>query len=69
MSILRPGFSRAIRIYWQILNDVKVAQSYLTLYSPKDCSPPGSSVLGILQAKILELVAISFAKGSSQSKD
>ena len=36
---------------------------------PLDCSPPGSSVLGILQARILEWVAISFSRGSSQPKD
>ena len=34
-----------------------------------DCSPPGSSVHGILQAKILEWVTISFSRGSSHSKD
>ena len=37
---------------------VLVAQSCLTLCNPVDCSPPGSSVLGILQARILERVAI-----------
>ena len=31
-----------------------------------DCSPPGSSVRGILQARILEWVAISFSRGPSQ---
>ena len=36
---------------------------------PIDCSLPGSSVLGIPQARILEWVAISFSKGSSQPKD
>ena len=34
-----------------------------------DCSPPGSSVHGILQAKILEWVAIFFSRGSSQRRD
>ena len=33
---------------------------------PVNCSPPGSSVLGISQARILEWVAISFSRGSSQ---
>ena len=33
--------------------------------NPMDCSPPGSSVNGILQARILEGVAISFSRGSS----
>ena len=37
---------------------VKVAQSCLTLCNPMDCSPPGSIVHGILQARILEWVAI-----------
>ena len=36
---------------------------------PMDCSPPGSSVHGSLQARILEWVAISFSRGSSQSRD
>ena len=35
-------------------------------YNPMDCSPPGSSVHGIFQARILEWVAISFSRGSSQ---
>jgi len=34
-----------------------------------DCSPPGSSVHGILQARILEWVAISFFRGSSRPRD
>ena len=46
-----------------------VAQSCLTLCDPMDCSPPGSSAHGILQARILELIAISFSKGSSISRD
>ena len=41
----------------------EVAQSCLTLCDPVDRSPPGSSVHGILQARILEWVAISFSKG------
>ena len=36
---------------------------------PMDCSPPVSSVLGILQARILEWVAISFSRGSSWPRD
>ena len=45
------------------------AQSCPTLCNPKDCSPPGSSVHGILQARILEWVAISFSRGSSYLRD
>ena len=39
-----------------------VAQSCLTLCDARDCSPPGSSVHGIPQARILEPVAISYSK-------
>ena len=42
-----------------------VAKSCPTLCHPMDCSPPGSAVHGILQARILEWVAISFSRGSS----
>ena len=44
------------------------AQSCPTLCDPTDCSPPGSSVCGILQARILEWVAISFSRGSSRPR-
>ena len=47
----------------------KVAQSCPTLCNPVDCSLPGSSVHGILQARILEWVAISFSRGSSWLRD
>ena len=46
-----------------------VAQSCPTLRDPMDCSPPGSSVYGIFQARTVELVAISFSRGSSQPRD
>ena len=45
-----------------------VAKSYLTLCNHMDCSPPGSSVHWILQARILEWVAISFSSGSSRPR-
>ena len=44
-------------------------QSCLTLCDPVDCSQPGSSVHGILQARILKRVAISSSRGSSQARD
>ena len=44
---------------------VKSLQSCQTLCDPMDCSPPGSSVHGILQARILGWVAIPFSRGSS----
>ena len=46
-----------------------VAQSCLTLCDPMDFRPPGFSVLGILQARILEWVATSFSRGSFQPRD
>ena len=45
------------------------AQSCLSLCDPIDCSPPGSSVLGILQARRQEWVTISFSRGSFQLRD
>ena len=45
------------------------AQSCRTLCDPVDCSPPGSSVRGISQARTLEWVAISSSRGSSQPRD
>ena len=46
-----------------------VVQSCLTLCNPIDYNPPGCSVPGILQARILEWVAIPFSRGSSQPRD
>ena len=43
---------------------VLVTQSRPNLCEPMDCCPPGSSVHGILQARILEWVAIAFSRGS-----
>ena len=48
---------------------VLVAQSCPTLRDPMDCSPPGSSVHGIPQARILERVAIPFSRGFPQTRD
>ena len=47
----------------------KSLQSCPTLCDPIDGSPPGSSVPGIFQARILEWVAISYSRGSSQPRD
>ena len=54
------------RVIGKLLNiDCKVAQSC----DPMDCSPSGSSVHGIFQARILEWVAISLFRGSSWPRD
>ena len=48
---------------------VLVTQLWPTLCNPTDCSPPGSSVHRILQARILEWVAISLSRESSRPRD
>ena len=48
---------------------VKISQSCPTLCNPMDCSLPGFSLRGILQARVLQWVAISFFRGSSQPRD
>ena len=50
-------------------NVCSVTQSRLTLCDSMDCSPPGSSVHGIFQARILRRVAIFFSQGSSRPKE
>ena len=50
-------------------SESEVAQLCPTLCDPMDCSPPGSSIHGILQARVLEWVAISFSRGSSQPRN
>ena len=53
--------------HWKV--KVKVAQLCPTLCDPMDCSHPGFSVYGILQAGILEWVAVFFSRGSARSRD
>ena len=50
-------------------SEVKVAQLCPTLWDPMDCSLPGSYIHGILQATILEWVAMPPSGGSSQPRD
>ena len=72
--LLRPcGFSR--QEHWSGLpfpspmhaSENEVTQSCPTLCDPMDCSPPGSSVCGILQARVLEWGAIAFSIVGTQS--
>ena len=49
--------------YYSVKVKVLIAQSCLTLCDPLDCRLPGSSVHAILQARILEWVAIPFSRG------
>ena len=53
----------------QTYKHAKLLQSCPTLCDPMDCSLPGSSVHGILQARILEWVAIPISRGSSLPRD
>ena len=62
----------SILIWWDfepLLTLCLVTQSCLTLSDPMDCSPPGSSVHGILQSRILEWVAMPSSRESSQPRD
>ena len=48
----------------QVKSETEVAQSCPTLCNPMDCSPPGSSIHGILQARVLEWGAIAFSENN-----
>ena len=75
--MLLPPFKADSNILWWLLRwmlvkrkmKVLAAQLCPTLCDPVDCNPPGSFVHRILQAMILERVAISFSRGSSQPRD
>ena len=74
MLIFQPGDSswkvEAGRLVWrQIVCVGDSAVYYCYSHESLDCSPPVSSVHGILQARILEWVAISFSRGSSRPRD
>ena len=58
-----------LRIYEFMHLACVCSQSYPTLRNPMDCSQSGFLVHGIFQARILEWVAISSSKESSQSRD
>ena len=63
-------FSQAFLLcLWKAVEHAKSVQSCLTLCDPMDCSPPGSSVHVISQARILEWVAISFSRRSFCPRD
>ena len=58
----------SLRVFHKV-DDGRVAKLCLALCNPMECSPPGSSVHGTLQARIQEWVAISSSRGSSQLRD
>ena len=49
----------------KVKSESEVAQSFPTLSNPMDCSLPGSSIHGILQARVLQWVAIAFSEVQS----
>ena len=63
------AFTKAILKSGDVYVYVLVAQLSLTLCDPMDCSPPDSSVHGILQARILEWVAFLFSRWSLRPRD
>ena len=67
-KIINSTFQTMTFEFFNVKVKVLVAQSCPTLCDPMDCSPSSSSVHGILQARILEWVAISFSRGSSPSR-
>ena len=62
-----PSTEVAVTLYVHMY--VLVTQLCPTLCKLMDCSPSGSSVHGILQARILEWIAIPFSKGSPQPRN
>ena len=71
------SFGITVLYNWHLLKSIflflvvveLVAQLCPTVCDPVNCSPPGSSVHGILQARILEWIAIPFSRWSSQPRD
>ena len=67
LPLTLPGYSHTETLREGLC--VSVTQSCLILYNPMDYSPPGSSVCGISQARILEKAAVSSSRGSSQLRN
>ena len=63
-----PDLYNRFSLVTYFIHSVLVTQLCPTLGGLMDCSPPGSSVHGILQAQILEWGAIPFSKGSSRPR-
>ena len=64
-----PAISSSVVPFSSCPQLLRRSQSYSTLYSPMDCSPPVPSVHGISQARTQEWVAISFSRGFSWPRD
>ena len=59
-------YAKDMNVLTNLFSCQVVSDSFVT---PMDCTPPGSSVHGIFQARIPELLAISFSRDSLQSRD
>ena len=75
-----PNFPELLQVHFFLMNFImlvyislwgegEVAQSCLTLWDPVYCNLLGFSIHGILQARILEWIAIAFSRGSSRPRD
>ena len=69
VNFLLEPWSFYFPLVWASYMHAKFLQSCLTLCDPMDCSLPGSSTHRILQARILEWLAISSSRGSSRPRD
>ena len=69
MSLTIFPFLKRFFLMWTIFCAAKSLQLYPTLFNSMDCSPPGSSVHGILQERIMEWVAFPFFRRSSPCRD
>ena len=69
VKLVAHSFKKLFKGLWNTWYTTVDAQSCPTLCDPLDCSPPGSSVHGISQARIQEWVAIFSSKGSSRPRD
>ena len=69
VSGIRLAINTCVHFKNKIVLSAKSLQSCPTLCDPMDCSPPDSSILGVLQARVLEWVAVPSSRGSSQHRD
>ena len=65
MAADQAWFSKALSLF----KDREIALSTLAFCDLRECIPPGSSLHGVFQARILEWVAISFSRGSSRLRN
>ena len=73
LIIIKTGASAialsTAKTFYSLILGAKSLQLYPTLCDPLGCSPPGSSIHGFLQARVLEWVAMPSSRGTSQPRD